>query len=60
MEQEFSKLAQSSMRWTIHPQEEKLKDIAKREGLWNLFIPVSIYLLNKSGYFFNFIIINIH
>lgn len=40
MEQEFSKLSQSSMRWTIHPEEEKLKEIAKQEGLWNLFIPL--------------------
>ncbi|XP_076895181.1 putative acyl-CoA dehydrogenase IBR3 [Bidens hawaiensis] len=40
MEQEFSKLAQSDKRWTIHPHEEKLKEIAKKEGLWNLFIPL--------------------
>ncbi|CAK9187525.1 unnamed protein product [Ilex paraguariensis] len=39
MENEFYKLAQSTMRWTIHPEEEKLKELAKREGLWNLWIP---------------------
>ncbi|XP_038897612.1 probable acyl-CoA dehydrogenase IBR3 [Benincasa hispida] len=39
MENEFYKLAQSSSRWTIHPEEEKLKEMAKREGLWNLWIP---------------------
>ncbi|KAK4477839.1 hypothetical protein RD792_017102 [Penstemon davidsonii] len=39
MENEFYKLAQSSNRWTIHPEEERLKELAKQEGLWNLFIP---------------------
>uniref|UniRef100_A0A7N0T2F5 Acyl-CoA dehydrogenase n=1 Tax=Kalanchoe fedtschenkoi TaxID=63787 RepID=A0A7N0T2F5_KALFE len=38
-EKEFYKLAFSDSRWTVHPDEEKLKDMAKREGLWNLFIP---------------------
>ncbi|KAJ8528809.1 hypothetical protein K7X08_030453 [Anisodus acutangulus] len=35
-ENEFYKLAQSTMRWTVHPDEEKLKELAKKEGLWNL------------------------
>ncbi|XAR57051.1 hypothetical protein NMG60_11025060 [Bertholletia excelsa] len=39
MENEFYKLSQSTMRWTVHPEEENLKALAKREGLWNLFIP---------------------
>ncbi|XP_020108345.1 probable acyl-CoA dehydrogenase IBR3 isoform X2 [Ananas comosus] len=39
MENEFYKLALSNARWTIHPQEENLKEAAKREGLWNLWIP---------------------
>ncbi|CAD6343436.1 unnamed protein product [Miscanthus lutarioriparius] len=38
MEGEFYKHAQSTSRWTIHPEEENLKALAK-EGLWNLFIP---------------------
>ncbi|GER27674.1 acyl-CoA dehydrogenase-related [Striga asiatica] len=39
METEFYKLALSSKRWSIHPEEERLKDLAKKEGLWNLWIP---------------------
>ncbi|PUZ73347.1 hypothetical protein GQ55_2G467500 [Panicum hallii var. hallii] len=40
MEGEFYKHAQSTSRWTIHPEEETLKALAKKEGLWNLFIPL--------------------
>nr|CAB3461846.1 unnamed protein product [Digitaria exilis] len=40
MESEFYKHAQSTSRWTIHPEEENLKALAKKEGLWNLFIPL--------------------
>ncbi|KAL7080901.1 hypothetical protein ACP275_14G006900 [Erythranthe tilingii] len=39
MENEFYKLAQSDMRWSVHPHEEKLKELARKQGLWNLFIP---------------------
>ncbi|KAI5581074.1 hypothetical protein POPTR_008G219000v4 [Populus trichocarpa] len=39
MENEFYKLAQSPSRWTVHPEEERLKELAKKEGLWNLWIP---------------------
>lgn len=44
-ENELYKLAQSSNRWTVHPEEENLKELAKREGLWNLWIPVCICFL---------------
>lgn len=47
MENEFYKLALSNARWTIHPQEENLKEAAKREGLWNLWIPVSLIRNNQ-------------
>lgn len=47
MEGEFAKLAQSESRWTVHPEEERLKELAKRDGLWNLFVPVCI-LFSKS------------
>ncbi|XP_017222928.1 probable acyl-CoA dehydrogenase IBR3 isoform X1 [Daucus carota subsp. sativus] len=40
MESEFNKLANSSMRWTVHPDEEKLKEMAKKQGLWNLWLPL--------------------
>ncbi|PIN12060.1 putative acyl-CoA dehydrogenase [Handroanthus impetiginosus] len=39
VENELCKLAQSDKRWSIHPEEERLKELAKKEGLWNLWIP---------------------
>jgi hypothetical protein len=44
MENEFYKLAQSTSRWTVHQEEEKLKELATKEGLWNLWIPVCILI----------------
>lgn len=40
LEKDFVRLAQSDKRWTIHPAEETLKEMAKDQGLWNLWIPV--------------------
>ncbi|GLJ10910.1 hypothetical protein SUGI_0137810, partial [Cryptomeria japonica] len=40
LEKDFVRLAQSDKRWTIHPAEERLKEMAKDQGLWNLWIPV--------------------
>ncbi|KAF9622183.1 hypothetical protein IFM89_030041 [Coptis chinensis] len=48
MENDFYKLAQSSMRWTIHPEEENLKELAKKEGLWNLWIPLDSAIRAKE------------
>ncbi|XVE82180.1 hypothetical protein DITRI_Ditri15bG0126300 [Diplodiscus trichospermus] len=59
MENEFNKRAQSDLRWTIHPEEEKLKELAKKEGLWNLWIPLDsaarakelIFNVSENAYF---------
>ncbi|KAK9665861.1 hypothetical protein RND81_14G141400 [Saponaria officinalis] len=40
MEIELYKHAMSSNRCIIHPAVENLKELAKTQGLWNLFIPL--------------------
>lgn len=40
-EQEFLAYhSQPETQWTIHPRMEELKNMAKAEGLWNLFLPI--------------------
>ncbi|GAB4815191.1 hypothetical protein N2152v2_002237 [Parachlorella kessleri] len=34
--------AHSDKRWTIHPLQEELKEKAKRQGLWNLWLPADM------------------
>ncbi|XP_047335049.1 probable acyl-CoA dehydrogenase IBR3 [Impatiens glandulifera] len=51
LEKELSLLAQSDKRWTVHPEEERLKELAKKEGLWNLFIPFDSSLRAKEMLF---------
>ncbi|HJL93184.1 MAG TPA: acyl-CoA dehydrogenase family protein [Woeseiaceae bacterium] len=41
--QYYESLGDGSSRWQIPPIMEELKDIAKKENLWNLFLPDSDY-----------------
>ena len=56
MENEFYKLTQSDSRWTVYPAEEKLKEMAKKEGLWNLWIPVCILIFLFTLFYLYFVI----
>ncbi|CAO2179027.1 unnamed protein product [Urochloa humidicola] len=40
-------------RWTIHLEEENLKALAKKEGLWNLFIPLFVTVPENSHHRFS-------
>lgn len=39
----FATLDESASRWTIPPVMEELKSLARKAGLWNLFLPDSDY-----------------
>ncbi|MEM9313562.1 MAG: acyl-CoA dehydrogenase family protein [Pseudomonadota bacterium] len=42
-EERFYREAETLGPWKVYPVVEELKEIAKREGLWNLFLPDSDY-----------------
>ncbi|XP_077318134.1 acyl-CoA dehydrogenase family member 10 [Lithobates pipiens] len=48
-EQEFRNYQFSEKRWTPHPLTEELKEKAKSEGLWNLFLPLESDPEGKYG-----------
>ncbi|KAM4810261.1 acyl-CoA dehydrogenase family member 10 [Rhinophrynus dorsalis] len=48
-EQEFRKYQFSEKRWTPHPRIEELKENAKSQGLWNLFLPLESDPEGKYG-----------
>ncbi|XP_043834069.1 acyl-CoA dehydrogenase family member 10 isoform X2 [Dromiciops gliroides] len=49
IEQELRNYQMSEARWTPPPQIEELKEKAKSEGLWNLFLPVETDPEKKYG-----------
>ncbi|KAJ6323422.1 hypothetical protein OIU76_010849 [Salix suchowensis] len=49
MENEFYKLAQSSSRWTVHPEEESLKELAKKEGFLIVLKELKKLLFDESN-----------
>lgn len=39
----------SEKRWTVHPAQEALKEIAKAHGLWNLWISEDLAHAMRQG-----------